>query len=337
MKNDCSSKTVYFLGAGFSKAIADLPTISEFLKIEDFSKNTSVSKFIDTFFKNSNFTIEDILTYIEIGLSDLGEKMGTPLKLFEETKEELDVYLDKRLSADFRDKRKENQEFNRKYETYVEKLRRIFKNSLAILTLNYDLLIDGILKFSAMSAMISKMEDLLRLSVAKTSNKELIKEFSQNIFLKLHGSLNWMCCSDYKFPFVVESLPLQQKLDAISPAKAPKCEVCGRRLSRLIIPPSRYKFDKFSPFIFRIWLLAKEILIKANKIIIIGISFAPSDYYLRWLFKSAIAERENNLPEIEVVNKDSCVCDKVEHIIGLKPDFEGDFSEYIEKIKLGEV
>lgn len=342
MENDSSSKTVYFLGAGFSKAIADLPTINEFLKIKDFDKDTLLRKFIEIFFKDSKFTIEDILTYIDLGLSDLGEKIGTPLRLLEGTKEELNFYLEKRLIIDFQNKRKENKDFNIKYESYVGRLRKIFENVSAILTLNYDCIVEGILEPTIDIKILNTIK-LLSSSTQRFSDEEFIREFSEDIIIKLHGSLDWLSCFNPNclYPSVTKEEVASQRLMQYLGTTV-ECKRCGMSLSRLVIPPSFCKsLDKFNSFIFRIWSLAKEILNKADKIVIIGVSFAPSDYYLRWLFKSAIAPRQNKQkPKIEVVNKTEekeKICSIVKEITGVESEFKGDFDEYLKKIKLGGV
>ena len=338
-----AQKIVYLLGAGFSKAVAGLPTMNRFLRDQDLTKETypHMDRFIKNFFKGSNFgleekgsnlNLEEIFTYIEMGLSEFGEKMEGSLRTLEKARKELENYVAKRLDGEFHDKRKHNKDFNKEYEGYVEKLRKLFENSYAILTLNYDLIIDGVLRLSDCAEMVERLERLLEIN--EISDKKLVKEFSENILLKLHGSLDWLCCSNFKCPFTLPRSPLEQKVDAIKidpfPEKKPDCEICERPLSRLIIPPSLHKSsDKFNPLILKIWKLAKEVLLRADKIVIIGVSFAESDYHLKWLFKSAIAERRNNLPRIEVVNKDACVCNKVKDITGITPEFEMSLDKHL--------
>jgi len=102
----------------------------------------------------------------------------------------------------------------------------------------------------------------------------------------------------------------------------------------VIVPPTMYKvFEKFPKLGF-IWSLAKKELFKANKIVIIGVSFAPSDYYLRWLFKSALAllKLRPEIPTIEVVNTDEDACDTIEGITGRKPEFKGDLDKYLQSL-----
>ena len=326
-----AEKIVYFLGAGFSKAVAKLPTMDNFLKVEDVTKDTYpyMDKFIKNFFKDTKdtkFNLEEIFSYIEIGLGTSGEKIEAPLRMLGEARKELERYMVQRLYEELQE-RKRDKEFDGEFTRHVERLGKPFESSYAILTLNYDSIIESILPFPD-SEKIRKLRDLLR--VDRISNGELVEEFSENMFLKLHGSLNWLCCSDFGCPFTVEKPIPEQKLDAIDPEKRTECKICHSPLSRLIIPPSLHKSSsKFNPLILRIWRLAKEVLLRADKIVIIGVSFAESDYHLKWLFKSAIAGRGNNLPRIEVVNKDACVCNKVKDITGITPEFEMSLDKHL--------
>ena len=167
------SKTVYFLGAGFSKAVADLPTINEFLQLSDFHKSTQLEEFIEKFFKKSKFTIEDLLTYIDIGLSKFGEELEAPLNFFGKIKEVLNAYIVKRLYVDFQRKRKD-EKFNRNYEYKVQKLKGKFKEASAILTLNYDCIVEGILE--PVDKKIIKMIKFLSSSTERFSKEETFRK-----------------------------------------------------------------------------------------------------------------------------------------------------------------
>ena len=52
-----------------------------------------------------------------------------------------------------------------------------------------------------------------------------------------------------------------------------------------------------------LWSLAHRELSQADRIVVFGLSFAPSDYYLRWLFRSAITDRASQ-PQIFNINTD---------------------------------
>jgi hypothetical protein len=115
-----------------------------------------------------------------------------------------------------------------------------------------------------------------------------------------------------------------------------ECNLCGECLETAIVPPTMYKIYEDFPMLNFIWSIAHKELMTASIIVIIGLSFAPSDSLLRWLFKSAIAPRQNEQkPKIEVVNKTEekeKTCRLVKEITGVEPEFKGDFDEYIKKL-----
>ena len=81
------SKTVYFLGAGFSKAVADLPTMGEFFNMKEIKKkHKNIKEFIKKYFsikmkqikrkqkrKGENLlNLEEMITYLYLRLDNFG-------------------------------------------------------------------------------------------------------------------------------------------------------------------------------------------------------------------------------------------------------------------------
>ena len=64
--------------------------------------------------------------------------------------------------------------------------------------------------------------------------------------------------------------------------------------------------------------MAYRELYSADKIVIFGVSFATSDYYLRWLFKKSITDRENK-PILIDIDTNPEVCDKIKEFTGVNP------------------
>ena len=76
------------------------------------------------------------------------------------------------------------------------------------------------------------------------------------------------------------------------------CVLCGRRLVLAMIPPALGKsFDEF-PKINALWALAFRKLCEADRWIIIGVSLADSDYYLRALLREARAARDTLILDV---------------------------------------
>ena len=74
-----------------------------------------------------------------------------------------------------------------------------------------------------------------------------------------------------------------------------------------------------------LWNLALRQLISADKIVVIGVSFAPSDFELRWLVRQAIALRSSPGYELHVVNPSK---DHRDEVISAFPGTEKSINEY---------
>ena len=110
------------------------------------------------------------------------------------------------------------------------------------------------------------------------------------MFLKLHGSLNWVYCrnkkcENYKKLRLVRSehkKPIYN-LDIFDYDKECKC---GERKQSFIIPPvSNKDIIHRNSFINKNWRLARNILPSAKEIVFIGYSFPKTDFYSFWLFR----------------------------------------------------
>lgn len=77
------------------------------------------------------------------------------------------------------------------------------------------------------------------------------------------------------------------------------------------------------------WRLAREELTAATEVVFIGVSFAPSDYYLRWLIKSSFFESGREKESIKVVDKCPSVKKKIEEMVGIEPTYYSSIQDYI--------
>jgi len=235
----------------------------------------------------------------------------------------------------------------------VEDLKQVFQKSYAIITLNYDTVLENILGRipGKESDFFKNMRDNLvyLINDFDLSFEDMIKKVARrNIILKLHGSVDWIVCKDESCCYQVRRrsvVPTGNELDNYKKIKVRGwvriydrgCRDCRSggdllRLSSLLITPltkNREYVNNFFPPLFKlIWLLAEKILNEVTHLIIIGVSFAQTDKTLQGLFKSTIGKREQK-PRIEIVNKRKEVCDIVKKITGVEPDFKGDFDTYL--------
>jgi hypothetical protein len=126
---------------------------------------------------------------------------------------------------------------------------------------------------------------------------------TEGLYLKPHGSLNWFICPNPACPrsrdFTI--LPSIAQCLAISTWDVNfQCNYCHGELSTLIVPPLTQKPVMNNPHLRNVWGNAFAVLANAARVVIIGFSFQPSDFYAAWLFRYALKYRPD--AKVLVVN-----------------------------------
>ena len=122
------------------------------------------------------------------------------------------------------------------------------------------------------------------------------------VFLKLHGSLNWMVCPNPQCALHGKVRLAVQNEKLLRFHAMHKCPACRNdRAEPFIVPPTSQKFIRRGTILHKLWLLAREQLQYCRKIVFIGYSFPTTDFYSEWLFRQ-IYFLEGKRPEIVVVN-----------------------------------
>jgi hypothetical protein len=280
-------KTVYILGAGFSRA-AGLPLMNDFYltskdiysKLDPISKKSfdKIYRFWDEYSSAKHyltidfFNIEELLSIIEMhNFLNGNKKLSSDLILFIKKVIELktpDILSDKE-----------------KYEVYERFIKNIFgiyedqgfasktkEQDNSIISLNYDLLIENVLeKYNRYNEnnMMKVFNIYRNFYIDYGENISPVNFFINNNFktiislAKIHGSINFE--------------------------------------NNLIIPPTWNKTNH--PRISGIWKLAYRLLMEANNIYFIGYSLPITDNYIKYLLVNAIKE-STNLKTIKIINPD---------------------------------
>lgn len=201
-----------------------------------------------------------------------------------------------------------------------KKLAHFLENNDAIISLNYDTLIDTALMDYGWDAkkgygLKSSPQNFRGFStVKKTEHPCLVKLF------KLHGSLNWFT--------------RKKKSESLSVlfTKKPSCILSPQNLRwkeksgyiRQIIPPIYGKFFAHN-FWQSLWTKAFDSLISCDNLIVIGLSLVPTDFHLRSLFgrvKTLRKIKNNPFKKVTIVNPNSDVMKEFKHILrGCKQRF----------------
>lgn len=185
----------------------------------------------------------------------------------------------------------------------------------SIISFNYDLIADNALlaiepkehSRPAQDTRMGKISGLLgRLNIWNDPPPSLLpREQSWGFYLKLHGSLDWLYCE-------TEGCENNANIFARSVSELSEgqeegmpCRYCGASLKTFIVPPIATKRLKDTGRMAFLWNIALRQLINADRIVVIGISFAPSDFELRWLVRQAVELRTSPHYELHVVNPTS--------------------------------
>jgi hypothetical protein len=308
-----SIKKVFFLGAGFSKAINSnyllLPELSMKIKISIIERNRDLFNRYKHICGEIGENIEELLTYLS---SDLPWKTEY-VKALDKV---LYIYITKKISTIISqiDASVDKDTLHKPQSLFTD---FINKNQSLCLTLNYDTLLEKIV-FSGLGEEYQKINGYegfynvpiqsvsdrwkIQTSAKWGSNHEDPKGKKLPAILKLHGSINWMWagaspsdpiyCSGKdtnitKFNFVRSTLDLQH----------------------FIVPPTLDKSSFYTNNILKsIWILAFILLSLSEEIYIIGFSLPDSDISIKYFFKEVVNENKkkdiNKKLTIYVINTD---------------------------------
>lgn len=295
------SKKVFFLGAGFSKALnSQYPLMSQITNeiLNDFEKksiNQHYQNEIPTIFKENKNDIESLLTYLSTDLPWKSSKVKA---------------LDKALYIDITEKIQEyfyNIELRNQtqFTNYTNLANFIQNNNTTIITLNYDLMVEKLIysikpqEYQTANKSFKGFYKAPILDLQQRVNSgvfgfqsQYTDAYGKNLptILKLHGSINWLWS---------ETNP-SDPIYSISGFEKTNFQ---RDLVPYIIPPVLDKNSFYNNNILKgLWQQAYQEIAGAKEIYIIGFSFPPTDISVKFLFQSAL--RNNQECDIYVVNND---------------------------------
>lgn len=294
--------SVFFLGAGFSKAICDFyPDLNDLS--EDIATNYSMSD--DSLAIHFNTIPDDYKSNIEVLLTYLSSNL--PYKT------DVQVSMDEALYKDIT--KKIADKFHKmpcKFQNFLvpcsQIIRYIRERACPCITLNYDLLLENLIyrsyqvgnKAVAQGGFVNfyqypinnpyktSLNEYIKLDILDNRPAGKIHPKNMPNIIKLHGSINWEL-TDYKASSLVQY----------------NDEYSESLLSPFIIPPILDKTKLYENLTLKkCWNLAFESLKNAKKIFIYGFSFPETDLAVKFLFQSALKLNKHN-PKIYVMNTES--------------------------------
>lgn len=294
------TQKVFFLGAGFSKAVNNsYPLMSELTtkalaRVEKGSAQQHLTELAPQITQN----IEGLLTYLS---TDLPWKTDTTKyankSLYCAIVQALsDIFMEYARHEKTKDDR------NSLWWQFADKIRR-HAWDYNFITLNYDILLEVMLKAAYpidLNTPSINYADFYSYPMAWIGDR-LPKHFfvlgsnkskpAAPKILKLHGSANWFWAGVSPSDVLYYRNWTSDEKDNIPMGLKP-----------YIIPPVLDKSSFYSHIaIHALWKQAEELLQQADEIYIIGFSFPQTDLSVRFLFQSALRSSQ---PDIYVVNKE---------------------------------
>jgi hypothetical protein len=333
------NKTVYFLGAGAScNSDFHLPTMKEFFHEGDFvsGEYNNLKRFINEAFSGIPFeqlNLEDVITALELSPDNFGSFGKHPEVYIYEARREIDRYIKLRLTTP-------DNHVCQQHKKFIDADLAGKDSKDSIISLNYDLIVDRTLYELSPKENVNQLEHecLLDRMYSLLGETQLIhgkraslyhKHKRLGFYLKLHGSIDWIYCPNVNCTNHQLFFPNWLGSNQVHNEPGDLCSLCGSPLLNVIVPPTMHKtFDKFPKLGF-LWSLAYRELNQADIIVIFGVSFTPSDYYLQWLLKKAVIEREAK-PTIFDIDISESASTEIEKITGVQPIHKQSLDGFLE-------
>ncbi len=311
VQND--EKTVIFLGAGasYSSPTFALPTMRGFFE-EELGAYEELSTFLSWFYHEHDrrdYNLEEVFSYLELS----NERTSLWQMYCEEIRrgsremiiEQLTNYTLQRLSID---------ELQQEPCPVHKRLFLSLAPQDSIITINYDRIVEHALgrmedreEYKHIVPKTARYQKLKHLVVTEVGDPPFIIPAIQpridegGHYLKLHGSIDWIRCSSPQCPVHLYYFSLKDSNIPDDYAGRP-CAYCGSPMRLAIVPPTPSKRLEDRGKLALLWQLAYRELTAASKWVIIGLSLAPSDFELRWLFKQALENRQSLPIDIHIAN-----------------------------------
>ena len=355
---------IYVLGAGASKGIhrgmPDMMVLNKKVRDLVWQSNQAVfvrlQSFIRTMFphwrKGRNFTLEELLTLLDSVANQNRPFAGFSLDHLKQLQADFLFGINEAISQLIVASNISVVESFEQYMGLVLPFLNSLENTDAIISLNYDTLIDGRIGdglfhndiFTRINHQGSVSDRANygfdpRYALVDKKKPSQYRSFPFVPIYKLHGSFNWLYCRQCKQIDVTLINPKNQRLlpyDASSGSLG-TCPDCKSAFEPVIITPSLIKEYK-NPYLKRIWAKAKRALARADEIIFVGYSMPDADMILRTMFIESIVTNRSKravVPTISVVDYSQSDNGKVkrqyERWFGDINYHKDGFSEYIKQ------
>lgn len=268
MKKGGERVRVFILGAGFSTA-AGLPTSSKILAC---LKDSKLERLLDEVNLKVE-TFEELLSKIDLELYYLRKANNdiTRHKLLKNLRRELVTRLTSLMESSLTPEA---------IKTYIDFINLIDVNKDAIISYNYDLVLEKILESKG-----------IKYNYFYGSYPDQNQELP---IIKLHGSINHFHCDRCDKIVILDLKQLEKGLIINN------CPKCNNQMDRALIPPTLLK-RYVGTAVEAIWPKALEILQKAEVLYFIGYRIPDADLLSYQLFLFSLLSRQKELQKVEIV------------------------------------
>lgn len=299
------AQKVFMVGAGFTRSFtAQAPLMIDFLdkaekrgSLDKTARHSALFSVVETYFGTdlTRVNIEEVATFLLEASDDWFARFFDKRAAYEQLIEIVMLVLGNIGTS----KTLKDNEPN--YNAFKKIADQCISDNVAVLSFNYDLLMDNLLKDTQGWEPVYGYGQQMR-TVAKELGTLVKKREQATVLLKLHGSLNWgqrhVPYSDGTMPielntFGVDVVPHGPGFP-IMPIKNTVAAQGGPFTANyyydpFIIPPLSDKSGHYShPFVRETWFLAGEALKSATEITVLGYSFPSGDFRTRNLFRESI-------------------------------------------------
>lgn len=297
-------KDIYLLGAGAS-ADAGAPINRHFLDDNYLDKNLKIKELLSTrdykrfdiirhIAKQIFLNPQDIEIFLNgtssaIFLGMLPEKFEELWGIPHNISEEIKWYMLTIIHLSLIDSRIKTENL----KSYEKFYRKLDANTDCVISFNYDLMPDHFLLKEKGELNYHLLEGEVTFSGSD------MKIFSGIPLLKLHGSMNWLICSNKECSKISICYDdIAHKVD--ESGFHIKCKNCSSSLMGLIIPPLWNKNEIYSNILQRLWQVARSKLEFANNLFVVGYSLPESDIYARYLLAFVLKNSDLNINIINI-------------------------------------
>lgn len=314
LEDRLGGKTSIMLGAGASKGSEfELPTMASFFTAGELNSRPALRDALNALCPDvdpADYNLEDILSFLDLsrnrhaawGFAEYDARVEA-----ERMYREVIAYVRQRLHIP--------------PKTVCGVHRKLFEKidpRDTVITLNYDLIADYALE-GLHSNVGQGQRDRVDKQRTMLGNFGVWDEFPASLLpderdggllIKLHGSLGWKSCVNAECQNSCFIYMPKKNSESTSTGDGP-CRFCGGEFVDQIIPPVATKRAGDRGRIAFLWHLALRRLIESDRVAFIGVSFAPSDFELRWLVRQAFYRRPEIVRRVDLVDPRSEIRDRI--------------------------